>query len=144
MQKQVSNILTLNWDQMWCLMSIYMHIYQNHWTPTRVITYVHMWSILTTTYVTLARSYQNFIVNLLSNVSKNEIFCQMVSNIYKARDYVLCRNPVPISKNTLAFWWTGPYIVIHDQQGNNVTSWSLANFFVFILYTVKLKAFWVS
>ena len=44
-----------------------------------------------------------FYCELVVKHLKIEIFCQMVSNIHKARDFVLCRNPVPLQKNALAF-----------------------------------------
>ena len=62
-------------------------------------------------------------------------------NIYKAGDFVLLRDPAPLHKNKLAFRWTGSYVVIHDQKGNDVTCRNLVTDVVYVFYVGELKIF---
>jgi hypothetical protein len=62
-------------------------------------------------------------------------------NIYKEGDFVLRRDPAPLHKNKLAFRWAGPYVVIHDQKGNDVTCRNLVTDVVYVFYVGELKIF---
>ena len=62
-------------------------------------------------------------------------------NIYKEGDFVLRRDPAPLHKNKLAFRWAGPYMVIHDQNGNDLTCRNLVTDVVYVFYVGELKIF---
>jgi hypothetical protein len=62
-------------------------------------------------------------------------------NIYKEGDFVLRRDPAPLHKNKLAFRWAGPYMVMHDQKGNDVTCRNLVTDVVYVFYVGELKIF---